>query len=139
VTAVRLAVLVAILLVVQGCGSSDDSSEPAQVSVPSVTAPSIPQPDPQARETNAGVAPKPSDKSAGADNAKSSQKSAGADNPESGTKVASDQDKAKRGGSGETADGKSTAASDAQRAQHPGGSQNGSPSQAEADRQKAGY
>jgi hypothetical protein len=130
VIAVRLAVLAAILLVLQGCGSSGDSSEPAQVSIPSVTAPSIAQPDGRTTTTNAEVAPKPS------------HKPARADDPGSGTQVASDQDTAKRGGSG-SGGGKSNAPEDAQRAES--GAPSGTPgstvqaeSTAKADQQHAG-
>lgn len=130
-TAIRLGVLVAILVIVQGCGSSGDSSEPAQVSVPSVTAPSIPQSGKATTTTDAKVAPKPS------------HKQAQADIPESGTPAATDQDKAKGGGSGSSGDGKSNAAKDAKRAGS--GAQSGTPgstaqaeSTAQADKQRAG-
>jgi hypothetical protein len=130
VTVVRLAVLVAILLLVQGCGSSGDSSERAQVSIPSVTAPSIPQPAGKTT-TDAKVAPKPS------------HKPARADDPGSGTQAASDHDKATRGGSGGSGDGRSNAAEDAKRAGS--GAQSGTPkstpqaeSTAKADQQRAG-
>jgi hypothetical protein len=131
VTAVRLGVLVASLLVVQGCGSSGDSSEPAQVSVPSITAPSIPQSGEATTTTDAQVAPKPS------------PKPAQADNPESGTPAATDQDNAKRGGSGGSAGGKSNAAEDTKRAGS--GASSGtsesaaqSESNAKSDQQRAG-
>jgi hypothetical protein len=131
VTAVRLAVLVAILLVVQGCGSSGDSSEPAQVSIPSVTAPSIAQPDGQTTTNDAEVAPKPS------------HKPARADDSGSGTQAASDQGLVNRGGGGGSRDGKSNAAEDSKRAGS--GAQSGTPgstaqaeSMAQADEQRAG-
>jgi hypothetical protein len=130
VTAVRLAVLVAILLVVQGCGSSGDSSEPAQLSIPSVTAPAAPQQDARTTTTSTGVAAQPS------------PKPGRTDDPESGSKAANDQDTAKRGGSG-SGRGKSNAAEDAQRAE--GGAPSGTPgstaqaeSTAKADEQRAG-
>ena len=129
VTAVRLAVLVAILLLVQGCGSAGDSSERAQVSIPSVTAPSIRQPDEQTTTANPEVATQPLQKPS--------------DDPGSGTQAATDQDKANRGGSGGSGKGKSDAAEDAKRAGS--GAQSGTPgstaqaeSIAQADEQRAG-
>jgi len=131
VTAIRLGVLAGILVIVQGCGSSDDSPGPAQVSVPSVTAPSIPQSGEATTTTDAQVAIKPS------------QNKGQADNPESGTQAATDQDKSKGGGSAGSGDGKTNVAEDAKRAGS--GAQSGTPgstaqaeSTAQADKERAG-
>jgi hypothetical protein len=101
------------------------------VSVPSVTAPSIPQSGDATTTTHAQVAPKPT------------QKPTPADNPESGTPAATDQDKAKRSGSNGSEDGKSNTAEDVSRAGS--GAQSGqseaaaqSESTARADQQRAG-
>jgi hypothetical protein len=131
VTVVRLAVLVTSLLVVQGCGSSGNSSESAQVIVPSVTAPSIPQSGEATTTTDAQVAIKPS------------QNKGQADNPESGTQAATDQDKSKGGGSAGSGDGKTNVAEDTKRAGS--GAHSGTPgstaqaeSTAQADKERAG-
>jgi hypothetical protein len=132
-------VLIATLLLVQGCGSSGDSSEPAQVGIPSVTAPTIPQPDQKTTTTKAEVAPTTNAEVA----PKRSHKPARADAPASGTQAAADQNSAKRGGSRGSGDGKSNAAEDTKRAGS--GAQSGTPestsqggSTEQMDEQRAG-